>query len=143
MCIRDRQDTPQQRLHRQPFRRFELECEFLSAMKHPNIVQFLAFCRDSSTGLPVILMELMDNNLTNFLGDSTEPVPYHIQVNLCHDVIRALSFLHSNDIIHRDLSSNNVLLFSNIRAKVSDFGMARLGDLNPHATQLTLSLIHI
>ena len=134
------QDTPQQRLHRQPFRRFELECEFLSAMKHPNIVQFLAFCRDSSTGLPVILMELMDNNLTNFLGDSTEPVPYHIQVNLCHDVIRALSFLHSNDIIHRDLSSNNVLLFSNIRAKVSDFGMARLGDLNPHATQLTLTM---
>ena len=48
-----------------------------------------------------------------------------------------LSFLHSNGIVHRDLSSNNVLLIGNIRAKLTDFGMARLGDLNLHATRVT------
>ena len=131
--------TSQRRLHRQPSRRFELECEFLSIMRHPNIVQFLAFYDDPSTGLPVILMELMDDNLTNFLRGCGEPLPYHIQVNLCHDITKALSFLHSNDIIHRDLSGNNVLLFSNLRAKVSDFGMARLG-LNPQLTHRSLTM---
>ena len=68
------------------------------------------------------------------------PIPYHIQVNICHDITLALSFLHAKSIIHRDLSGNNVLLIGNIRAKVTDFGMARLGDLNPQATRLTFTM---
>ena len=58
---------------------------------------------------------------------SSQPIAYHIQVNICHNIITlALSFLHSNGIVHRDLSSNNVLLIGNIRTKLADFGMARL-----------------
>jgi serine/threonine-protein kinase TNNI3K len=82
-------------------------------------------------------MELMDDSLTHFLESSPQPIPYHIQVNVCHDITLALSFLHSNGIVHRDLSSNNVLLIGNVRAKVTDFGMARLGIQNP---QLTFTL---
>ena len=123
--------------HRLPIRRFQLECEFLSTVRHPNIVQYLGTHQDPDTGLPVLLMELMDDSLTHFLESSTQPIPYHIQVNICHDTTLALSFLHSNDIAHRDLSSNNVLLISNIIAKLTDFGMARLGDLNFHATRIT------
>ena len=129
-----------QREHRLPMRRFEQECEFLSTIRHPNIVQYLGIYRDPDTGLPALLMELMDDSLTHFLESSPQPVPYHIQVNLCHDITLALSFLHSNGIVHRDLSSNNVLLISNVRAKVTDFGMARLGDQNPRATQLTFTM---
>ena len=129
-----------QREHRLPMRRFEQECEFLSTIKHPNIVQYLGIYRDPDTGLPALLMELMDDSLTHFLESSPQPILYHIQVNICHNIILALSFLHSNDIVHRDLSSNNVLLISNVRAKVTDFGMARLGDQNPRATQLTFTM---
>ena len=123
-----------QKEHRLPFSRFQLECEFLSTVRHPNIVQYLGTHLDPETKLPVLLMELMDDSLTHFLESSTQAISYHIQVNLCHDITLALSFLHSNEIVHRDLSSNNVLLIRNLRAKLTDFGMARL---NPHATLLT------
>ena len=126
----------EQRLPMRRFeQRFEQECEFLSTIRHPNIVQYLGLCQDPYTQLPVLLMELMDDSLTHFLESSLQPLPYHIQVNVCHDVALALSFLHSNDIVHRDLSSNNVLMFNNIRAKVSDFGMARLGDITSLSAQ--------
>lgn len=117
--------------HRQPMRRFEQECEFLSTIRHPNIVQYLGMYQDVDTSLPVLLMELMDDNLTHYLETSAQLIPYHIQVNLSYDMTLALSFLHSNGITHRDLSSNNVLLIQNIRAKITDFGMARLGRLTP------------
>ena len=128
------------REHRLLMRRFEQECEFLSAMQHPNIIQYLGMYQDPDTHLPVLLMELMDNSLTYFLESSQQPIPYHIQVNICHDITLALRFLHSNGIVHRDLSSNNVLMIGNIRAKVTDFGMARLGDMNPRATHLTFTM---
>ena len=89
-------------------------------------LQYLGTYQDPETGTPVLLMELMDESLTHFLEKFLEPTPYHIQVNLCHNVSLTLSFLHYNKIIHRDLSSNNVLLITDVRAKVTDFGMARL-----------------
>ena len=126
--------------HRLPIKRFERECEFLSSIRHPNIIQYLTVYIDPDTGLPALLMELMDGNLTNFLEKSPLPVPYHVLVNLCHDITLALSFLHSNSIIHRDLSSNNVLLVSHVRAKVTDFGMARLGDMSTKMSHLTYTM---
>ena len=111
--------------------RFQQECSVLSAIRHPNIVQYLGSYQDPETRLPVLLMELMDDSLTRSLEQSEEPLPYHTQVNICHDIALALAYLHSNDIIHRDLSSNNVLLIgAGNRAKVTDFGMAKLFDAN-------------
>jgi serine/threonine protein kinase len=121
----------QEKKHRLPFKRFEQECEVLHNLRHPNVIQYLGVYQDPDTKLPVLLMELMDGSLTHFLEDSLQQIPFHIQVNLSHDIALALSFLHANKIIHRDLSSNNVLLISNVRAKVTDFGMATLGE---HAT---------
>ena len=115
--------------------RFERECQFLSMIKHPNIVQYLGTIRDAQSQRLSLLMELMDESLTKFLERSPGPLPYHIQLNICHDVALALSYLHSNAIIHRDLSSNNVLLIGEgSRAKVTDFGMSKL---NPRTTPLT------
>ena len=116
--------------HRQPFHRFEQECQFLSRVNHPNIVQYMGTYRDPETSAPVLLMELMDESLTHFLDSSPGDIPYHIQVNLSQDIAQALAFLHANGIIHRDLSSNNVLLIARSRAKVSDFGMSKFADMN-------------
>ncbi len=114
--------------HHQPVRRFEYECQFLRRINHPNIVQYLGTYHDPETNAPVLLMELMDESLTHFLESSRGDIPYHTQVNLSYDIAQALAFLHSNGIIHRDLSSNNVLLSADKRAKVTDFGMSKLTD---------------
>ena len=110
--------------------KFDMECRLLSHIRHPNIVQYLGTCRDPDTNLPVLLMELMDEGLTTFLEKSVNPLEYHIQLNLCHDVALALAYLHRHGIIHRDLSSNNVLLIAGSRAKVTDFGMCKLMDVS-------------
>ena len=122
-------------------RKFEQECRLLSVIKHPHIVQYLGTYHDPESRLPVLLMELMDESLTRFLERSNEPLSYHTEVNFCHDIALALSYLHSNGIVHRDLSSNNVLLIAGSRAKVTDFGMVKLYDVNrstAHLTPLTL-----
>ena len=129
----------QEKKHRLPFKRFEQECEVLHNLRHPNVIQYLGVYQDPDTKLPVLLMELMDENLTHFLNKSLQQIPFHIQVNFCHDISLALSFLHANKVIHRDLSSNNVLLISNIRAKVTDFGMATL-HVNEQATQFSCTM---
>ena len=117
---------------------FEQECRFLSEIRHPNIVKYLGVAQDRATDLPIFLMELMDDSLTHFLELSEARLPYHVQVNINYDVVQALAFLHTNQILHRDLSSNNVLLIgAGVRAKVTDFGMSKLTSLNPRFTPLT------
>ena len=116
------------REHTHPLRRFEAECDLLKSIQHPRIVQYLGIYRDPDTNASVLLMELMDENLTRFLKSSSGDIPYHIQVNLSYDIAQALAFLHSNEIVHRDLSSNNVLLLAGSRAKITDFGMSKLID---------------
>ena len=118
-------------------RRFEQECEFLNDMKHPHIVEYLGTSHDPDSGLLVLLMELMDESLTHFLERSQQPLAYHIEVELCHDIAQALAYVHSKEIIHRDLSGNNVLLLAG-RAKITDFGMSKLVDANRRMTPLTM-----
>ena len=118
-------------------RRFEQECRFLNDMKHPHIVEYLGTSHDPDSGLLVLLMELMDESLTHFLERSQQPLAFHIEVDLCHDIALALAYIHSKDIIHRDLSGNNVLLLAG-RAKITDFGMSKLLDANRRMTPLTM-----
>ena len=118
-------------------RKFEQECCFLNKMQHPHIVEYLGTSHDSESGFLVLLMELCDESLTHFLERSKQPLAYHIEVDLCHDIALALVYIHSKDIIHRDLSSNNVLLLAG-RAKITDFGMSKLLDANRRMTPLTL-----
>ena len=119
--------------------RFEQECGFLSSIRHPNIVQYLGVCRDRDSRLPVLLMELLDSSLTKYLETSNKPLPYHVQVDLCFDIALAIAYLHSNGIIHRDLSGNNVLIVAGSRAKVTDFGMSKLVDVSSRITRRTLT----
>ena len=116
-------------------RKFREECHLLSLARHPNVVQYLTTSQDPDTQLPVLLMELCQESLTVFLERSPGPLPYHVQVNICHDISLGLVYLHSNGLIHRDLTGNNVLMVAGPRAKITDFGMSKLAQGN---TRLTL-----
>ena len=65
----------------------------------------------------MFLVELMDHNLTQFLGQHKGPLPYYMQVDICNNIAQALNCLHSNGIIHCNLSSRNILLSAG-KAKV-------------------------
>ena len=118
-------------------RRFEQECRFLNDIKHPHIVEYLGTSHDPDSGHLVLLMQLMDESLTHFLERSQQALAFHIEVDLCHNIAQALAYIHSKDIIHRDLSGNNVLLLAG-KAKITDFGMSKLLDANRHMMPLTM-----
>ena len=110
---------------------FIREMNMASRVRHPNLVQFIGASMDTEK---VILMELMPNSLRQHLADNAPSIPstaFRRTVSL--DVARALNYLHlmqPDPIIHRDISSANVLLepLSNHswRAKVTDYGSVNL-----------------
>ena len=112
--------------------RFEEECRLLSQIRHPNIVQFLGVYFQEGAQAPILVMELLPTNLTNCIKQYGI-FPEEISYSILHDVAVALHYLHGQTppILHRDLSSNNVLLTSNMKAKISDLGVARILNLTP------------
>ena len=77
-------------------------------------------------------MEFLPTNLTSCI-EQYSILPKEISYSILHDVALGLCYLHSQTppIIHRDLSSNNVLLTPNMTAKISDLGVARILNLTP------------
>ena len=113
-------------------RRFEEECRLLSQVRHPNVVQFLGVHFQQGVPTPILVMEFLPINLTSCI-DRYGILPKEISYSILHDVALGLCYLHRQtpSIIHRDLSSNNVLLASNMTAKISDLGVARILNLTP------------
>ena len=107
---------------------FLRECYNCSVLQHPNIVRFIGiyYPRGDRSSIPAMVMELMDDSLTNFVKKSN--ISLKIKSSILHDVAFGLSYLHcrSPPIIHRDLSPNNVLMSSNMVAKISDLGVAKV-----------------
>ena len=113
-------------------RRFEEECRLLSQLSHPHIVQFLGVYLEEDTKVPALVMEFLPTNLTQCLH-RYGIMPDEISFSILRDVSLGLRYLHERDspIIHRDLSANNVLLTSDMNAKISDLGVAKILEVNP------------
>ena len=119
--------------------RFAEECELLAGLHHPCIVQFLGVWFEQGSQVPVLVMEYLHTTLSACL-DQYGALPEDISYEILRDVALGLCFLHerSPPIIHRDLSANNVLLTSNMNAKLSDLGVAKILNLTPaRMTQMT------
>ena len=121
---------------------FLKECWQCSQLRHPNIVQFIGvyYLRGTSNRmqLPLMVMEMMADNLTSFVGKN-ENIPVHTKYSIVHDVSLGLCYLHNHDppIVHRDLSPNNVLLTAHHVAKISDLGVAKVIKAESTKSRLT------
>ena len=112
--------------------RFVKECRLMSDLRHPHVVQFIGVCFLAGSRLPVLVMEYLPENLDHLL-ETTPKIPLFLKRSILHDVALGLVYLHSHvpPIIHRDLTARNVLLNSEMRAKIADFGVARILNLQP------------
>ena len=115
---------------------FLAECVQCSRILHPNVVQFLGIYYPSPDAqLPWLVMEMMYISLTGLIEKyETEDFPFHVKLSILVDACQGIQYLHSRDIIHRDLSSNNILLTMYLVAKIGDLGMAKVvsRDLDKH-----------
>ena len=89
---------------------------------HPNIVKMLGvYYPNDQAVLPVLVMELMECSLTQLL-DRYHNIPMYVKLSILQDVSRAICYLHTLNppLMHRDLTSNNILLTTSLVAKVCD-----------------------
>ena len=114
----------------QSFKRsFLRECEQSSRLRHPNIVRFFGIYHPPGVRVPSLVMEQLHCSLTSLLEENPV-VPIGTKLSIIKDVALGLRYLHTRNtpIIHRDLSSNNVLLSNRMEGKIGDLGTARLVD---------------
>jgi serine/threonine protein kinase/tetratricopeptide (TPR) repeat protein len=114
-------------------RRFRLEARALSRLLHPNIATLFDF--DSDEGIDFLVLEFVPGEcLARTLANG--PLPETRARAIAIDVTEALESAHEKGIVHRDLKPGNVVITPRGRAKVLDFGLARV---MPGPTGLTQS----
>lgn len=103
---------------------FRREILVLSLLDFPSLIKFYGYTEEPPF---YILTDYMSNgSLFDFLRKSPDKLTPTHRTLIALDVARGLEYLHSRNIIHRDMKSLNVLLDSNLRAKICDFGMVRV-----------------
>ena len=121
---------------------FEREMDIASRCRHPCLLQFIGATNDE--GSPLFVTELMESSLRALLEQRPLYITEVFDISL--DVARALNYLHQKEpspIIHRDISSANVLLWrqgDQWRGKVSDYGTANF--MQPNMTVAPGAMIY-
>ncbi|KAG2265843.1 hypothetical protein Bca52824_072922 [Brassica carinata] len=110
-------------------REFVNEIGMISGLSHPNLVKLYGCCVEKIQLL--LVYEYMENNSLALAlsGKSSLKLDWAARQNICIGIAKGLEFLHEGSMIrmvHRDIKSTNVLLDSDLNAKISDFGLARL-----------------
>ena len=120
-------------------RKYLQECQLMSSIRHPNITQFLGLCFLPGTQLPLLVMERLETNLDDLL-EHMPNLPLSLKRSVLEDVASGLLYLHDrpSPIIHRYLTSKNVLLTSSLVAKITDMGNSRIIDMRPGQMTRTL-----
>ena len=120
--------------------KYEQECQLMSSLRHPNITQFLGLCFLPGTQLPLLVMERLETSLDDLL-EHLPGLPLSLKCSVLEDIANGLVYLHKNQppVIHRDLTTNNILLTSSLVAKITDMGNSRIIDMRPGQLARTLS----
>lgn len=112
---------------------FQTEINMLSQFRHPHLVDLIGQCYDGKE--MILVYEFMARGtLRDYLNEYVkQPLSWRRRLEICIGAAKALLYLHSNTgedkqtVIHRDVKSTNILLGEDWVAKVSDFGLSRIG----------------
>ena len=110
--------------------RFRREAKNAASLSHPNIVSI--YDRGEAEGTYYIAMEYIEGRTLKDLIVSRGPLPVERAVSYARQILGAVRFAHRKGIVHRDIKPHNVLVDTDGRLKVTDFGIARAG-----ASQMT------
>ncbi|CAI5482187.1 unnamed protein product [Closterium sp. Yama58-4] len=121
-------------LHTESVRAFDdclAEILVLGDLNHPNLVRLLGYCMEDSRA--ILVYELVERGdlhhwlHPNDLSPDSPCLTWEQRVQVAVGMAEGLAYLHGQNIIHRDFKSHNVMLDRELRAKVTDFGMATRG----------------
>ncbi|XP_019191300.1 PREDICTED: probable LRR receptor-like serine/threonine-protein kinase At1g67720 [Ipomoea nil] len=123
-------------------REFSNEVSLLSRIHHRNLVQFLGYCQED--GKSVLVYEFMHSGTLkeHLYGPQIRDrsINWIKRLEIAEDSAKGIEYLHTGcvpSIIHRDLKTSNILLDTNMRAKVSDFGLSKIAvDGNSHVSSI-------
>ncbi len=105
--------------------RFRREASSAASLNHPNIVQI--YDRGEAEGTYYIAMEYLEGRSLKEIILKYAPLSSDLVVSVSVQILEALRFAHRRDVIHRDIKPQNMIIDSEGRVKVTDFGIARAG----------------
>ncbi|CAL0312562.1 unnamed protein product [Lupinus luteus] len=105
---------------------FQAEVMMLATLKHPNIVRFIGACHKPMVWC-IVTEYAKGGSVRQFLRKrQNRSVPLKLAVKQALDVARGMAYVHGLGFIHRDLKSDNLLIFGDKSIKIADFGVARI-----------------
>ncbi|KAK3412845.1 hypothetical protein EUGRSUZ_I01524 [Eucalyptus grandis] len=115
----------------QGFREWQAEIDFLGRLSHPNLVKLIGYCLEE-TELLLVYEFMQKGSLENHLfgrGAVVQPLQWSLRLKIAVGAARGLAFLHTSEkqVIYRDFKASNILLDGFYNAKISDFGLAKIG----------------
>ncbi|PON34303.1 Mitogen-activated protein kinase kinase kinase [Parasponia andersonii] len=116
----------------QGLKEWQAEVKFLGKFSHPNLVKLLGYCWEDNQYL-LVYEYMQKGSLENHLfRKGAEPLSWSKRLKVAIGAARGLSFLHNSEksVIYRDFKTSNILLDAAYNAKLSDFGLAKLGPVN-------------
>jgi eukaryotic-like serine/threonine-protein kinase len=106
--------------------RFEREARSAAALQHPNVCALYDY--GESAGKPFMVLEYLPNGSLEERLRSGRPLDDAEATRIATEIAAGLSHAHGRGVVHRDLKPANVLFDSEGRAKIADFGIARMGN---------------